>query len=87
MPYVRYNPTPAGIGGLIHVDSGVWLCNFLGKLGDCIALESELWAIHVGLEEAWRKDIPRIVVETNSKLAIKHIHKDTLGGSDPRRRL
>lgn len=73
---VPRKPGSVGIGGLIYDYAGVWLCGFMGSLGECTSLEAELRAILAGLQMAWSKSIPRIQIESDSQLAINLICGD-----------
>ncbi|XAR68509.1 hypothetical protein NMG60_11003651 [Bertholletia excelsa] len=60
------------VGGVLRQDDGTWVIGFTGMLDmeECDILTAKLWAIRQGLEIAWERRIPALVVETNSVKAI-----------------
>ncbi|KAL4386440.1 hypothetical protein GQ457_09G009190 [Hibiscus cannabinus] len=56
----------AACGGLIRDHEGRWVRDFARSVGVCSPIESELWAVHEGLVQAWALGLRRVVVEVDS---------------------
>lgn len=64
------NPGPTGAGGLAHSHTEEWLWGFSFKLGWTSNTVAKLWGIKEALFEAWWKGHWRIILQTDSLLAI-----------------
>lgn len=73
------NPGPASIIGIIRDDRGVWICGYDGKIPDTTSLEAELWSIFKRLSLVRDRRIPRLMVETDSQVAIELIQDKEKG--------
>ncbi|XVE96968.1 hypothetical protein REPUB_Repub02eG0269900 [Reevesia pubescens] len=80
------NTESIAAGGLCRNDQGDWLCGFTLKLGVGTILHAEIQAILTGLRLAWEKGFVRVIVETDSLLAVEKIHTPVLD-RDPLSRL
>ncbi|GMP76765.1 hypothetical protein CsSME_00033307 [Camellia sinensis var. sinensis] len=67
------DPGQAGYGGLLRDEMGLWIWGFYGKLGHCLSLEAELWAIYGGLTILFQKGNQGVEIESDSELAINQI--------------
>lgn len=56
--------------GLLKGNDGLWLGGFSYNIDLCSVIETELWAI-IRLEFAWQNNCSKIVVEFDSKLAVR----------------
>ncbi|KAF7812935.1 ribonuclease H [Senna tora] len=64
-----------GCGGLARNNEGCWLKGFSGNLGKVSAFNAELWGIHHGLNLAWNMGWKRIIMESDSLVAVKKIRE------------
>ena len=71
------NPGPAGTGGLARSHTGEWLRGFLLKLGWTSNTVAELWGIREALCKAWRKGHRRILLQTDSLLAVTWLNNSS----------
>ncbi|KAL3838984.1 hypothetical protein ACJIZ3_023575 [Penstemon smallii] len=62
-------------GSLLRDDAGNWVVGFSRKLGEVTITMAELLAIREGLSLAWEKRIPRLVMESDSEVAVKLINE------------
>ncbi|KAL8170236.1 hypothetical protein V2J09_022040 [Rumex salicifolius] len=60
----------ATAGGVIRDDSGVWLGGFVKNIGVCSVVAAELWGLYHGLELAWDLGYRKVVLESDSAVAI-----------------
>ncbi|KAL8143934.1 hypothetical protein V2J09_016966 [Rumex salicifolius] len=60
----------ATAGGVIRDDSGVWLDGFVKNIGVCSVVAAELWGLYHGLELAWDLGYRKLVLESDSAVAI-----------------
>ncbi|KAK8583706.1 hypothetical protein V6N12_067966 [Hibiscus sabdariffa] len=67
--------------GLISDQGGGWLFGFHKSIGIVSPLYAELWAILTGLQLAWNKGIPRLIVQSDSMEALKLIQEVTASRS------
>lgn len=61
----------ASAAGLLRDHNGHWVGGFYQHLGDTSPLGAELWGLLTGLCLAWSLRLPRIIIETDSLLAVK----------------
>ncbi|MCI20290.1 ribonuclease H protein, partial [Trifolium medium] len=66
----------ADCGGVFRNESGAWLGGFARKLGSCSALMAELWGILSALQLAKEKGYRKVILESDSTVAIDLIVKD-----------
>ncbi|GLT62320.1 hypothetical protein SLA2020_349680 [Shorea laevis] len=69
------NPGLAGAGGVFRDELGRWILGFSHHVGHTSSLAAELWAIRDGLSIALSKGFNKIVLETDSKIAMALIDK------------
>jgi len=72
------NPGVAGAGGVIRDAIGRWIVGFTLNIGIYTLVGAELWAITNGLKLAWSKEFQKIVLESDSSLAVDLITKDKI---------
>ncbi|CAK9152727.1 unnamed protein product [Ilex paraguariensis] len=72
-------PNTAAIG-LLRNEDGMWITGFIGNLGTCPILTTELWPIRTGLTMAWEMRPHNIIMEADSEAAIQCIRSTN---SDP----
>jgi len=70
------NPGVAGAGGVIRDAMGKWIVGFAINIGICTSVGAELWAIANGLQLAWSKGFRKIILESDSSLAVDLITND-----------
>ncbi|KAF7805325.1 putative ribonuclease H protein At1g65750 family [Senna tora] len=63
-----YNSDDISCGGVIRNSRGEWITGFSKKLGKGSVFQVELWGALLGLRTAWELQLPRVVLETDSKL-------------------
>ncbi|KAL4354865.1 hypothetical protein GQ457_06G014830 [Hibiscus cannabinus] len=61
----------AACGGLIRDHDGRWVRGFARSVGVCFPIESELWAVHEGLVQAWVLGLKRVMVEVDSASVLR----------------
>ncbi|XP_050225525.1 uncharacterized protein LOC126675003 isoform X2 [Mercurialis annua] len=74
--HLKANADVAGAGGIIRDESGKWLQGFTVNLGTETS-GPELWAVFKGLELAWKRGYRKVVVETESHMAVEYLMKST----------
>ena len=67
------NPRPTRAGGLARTHARTWLWGFSLNLGCTNNTVAELWGIWAALNLAWDKGHWRVLLQTNSLLAVKWI--------------
>ena len=65
----------AGCGGVGRDMYGNWLFGFSRNLGTSNVLWTELWAIQSMLQLAWNRRVPKLLVESDSAVAIKLVNE------------
>ncbi|KAK9045415.1 hypothetical protein V6N11_059295 [Hibiscus sabdariffa] len=65
----------AACGGVIKDCCDMWIRGFSKSIGRCTILEAELWGIHIGLEMAWSLGCRKLIVESDSKDAIRIVQQ------------
>lgn len=60
----------AGCGGIIRDSSGIWKAGFRMKLDNMGILSTEIWGILKGLEMVWAKGFRRVIMESDSRIAV-----------------
>lgn len=76
------NPGPSSIGGLIRDGNGRWLCGYIGKMKgrSYTSLEAEVWSIFKGLCLIKKKNISKVLIETDCQgvlmLGVQEFDKD-----------
>ena len=63
----------AGCGGVARDMFGQWIFGFCRNLGSSNVLWTELWAIHTMLHLAWERRVPKVVIESDSAVAVNLI--------------
>ncbi|KAK2661731.1 hypothetical protein Ddye_000305 [Dipteronia dyeriana] len=63
--------------GIIRDDKKKWLIGFALNKGSCSVLEVELWAILEGLTLAWRVGYIKVMVESDSQVAVLFMSNST----------
>ncbi|WCJ28598.1 Polynucleotidyl transferase ribonuclease H-like superfamily protein [Euphorbia peplus] len=75
------NPGLAGAGGVIRDNKSKWIFGFMFNIGNCSAVQSELWGILKGLMLAWDVGIKHLIVESDSDQAVTWLsNKDKTDG-------
>lgn len=69
------NPGQSAAGGLCHDKDGNWLFGFNIKMGNGSAYQAEVFAIWQGLQLAWDRGFERVIIESDSAMAIHQIMK------------
>jgi ribonuclease HI len=72
------NPGLVGAGGVIRDAMGRWIVGFALNIGICTSVGAELWAITNGLKLAWSKGFRKIILESDSSLAVDLITKNKI---------
>lgn len=83
-PWMKLNVVGASTGTqrlrgaacVIRDEEGRWRRGAARNLGSCSVEPAELWAVLLGLELAWAAGYKKIIIETDSKLALSLIKKD-----------
>ncbi|KAK8986493.1 hypothetical protein V6N11_010049 [Hibiscus sabdariffa] len=57
----------ASCGGIIRDSLGSWCLGFCKFIGVCSVVEAKLWGVLIGIRCAWNLQIPKFVVEIDSK--------------------
>ncbi|KAE8705458.1 hypothetical protein F3Y22_tig00110429pilonHSYRG01311 [Hibiscus syriacus] len=65
----------AAAGGVIRDARGEWIIRFSRSVRTWSVLNAELWAIYDVLLHAWDLGVKKIIVETDSALAVDLINK------------
>ncbi|KAK9025445.1 hypothetical protein V6N11_038312 [Hibiscus sabdariffa] len=63
----------ASIGGLLRDHLGNWIFGFTKSIGKSNILQTELWAIYIGLQLAWSHGAEVLQIQSDSKQAIQLI--------------
>ncbi|KAK8987848.1 hypothetical protein V6N11_065454 [Hibiscus sabdariffa] len=61
------------VGGVFRADDGSWISGFNKTIGVACPLQTELWGILLGLQLAWDNGFERLIVQSDSKEAIKRL--------------
>ncbi|KAK8484895.1 hypothetical protein V6N11_047007 [Hibiscus sabdariffa] len=61
------------VGGVFRADDGSWITGFNKTIGIGCPLQAELWAILLGLQLAWDNGFERLLIQSDSKNAIKRL--------------
>ncbi|GLT48738.1 hypothetical protein SLA2020_223460 [Shorea laevis] len=64
------NPGQAAARGVFRDHRDHWLMGYARNIGHANSLAAGLWIIREGLSFAVAKDFPKIIVETNSNVAV-----------------
>lgn len=67
------NPGNAAAGGVFRDECGQWLLGFNRHIGLTTSVAAEIWAIRDGLSLAIENAFPRIILQSDSAIAIKLI--------------
>ncbi|PKI65311.1 hypothetical protein CRG98_014275 [Punica granatum] len=67
------NPSPAGAGGVLRKEDGVWIVGFARYVGIATAAVAELWGVLSGLELAWELGYRHVLLEVDSLLVTRLI--------------
>ncbi|KAK9035017.1 hypothetical protein V6N11_077068 [Hibiscus sabdariffa] len=70
------------VGGVFQADDGSWITGFNNIIGIVCPLQTELWGIFLGLQLAWENGFERLLIQFNSKEAIKRL-TSMQASSDP----
>ncbi|MBA0768476.1 hypothetical protein Gotri_017273 [Gossypium trilobum] len=79
---VRFDEGFAADGGCVRDHNGEWIIRFAKYLGNCTALEAEIWGILDGLNLILDRHFEKILIQTDSIEAINVILKDSSGNSN-----
>ncbi|XVF25676.1 hypothetical protein REPUB_Repub13aG0234200 [Reevesia pubescens] len=60
-------------GGVCRDDQGQWIFGFTRRLGTRHVTKVEIFAIYSGMKLAWEHGCRKIMVESDSQLAVKKI--------------
>ncbi|KAF7814421.1 ribonuclease H [Senna tora] len=63
----------ASCGGLLRDSYGNWISGYMANLGTTNVLTAELWGIYYGIKTAWAQGYRKVVVESDSTMAVKQI--------------
>lgn len=66
----KENPNEASFEGILHDEHGKWLGEYYVRIGTTASLVAELQSIRSGMKTAKEQGYKKLVVESNSKLAI-----------------
>ncbi|KAK8558537.1 hypothetical protein V6N12_041839 [Hibiscus sabdariffa] len=61
------------VGGVFRADNGSWITGFNKTIGIGCPLQAELWAILLGLQLAWDNGFERLLIQSDSKNAVKRL--------------
>ncbi|KAF7820561.1 ribonuclease H [Senna tora] len=61
----------AGCGGICRDENGRWKLGFIANIGIATVNGAELWGIYNGLKTAWEYGWKKIIIECDSKKAVK----------------
>ncbi|GMJ02217.1 hypothetical protein like AT4G29090 [Hibiscus trionum] len=70
------------IGGLLRDTNGSWLWGFYKHVGTASVLQTELWAIYIGLLQAWEHGYEMLEVQSDCKQTVALV-SDTTAGNSP----
>ncbi|XVF22870.1 hypothetical protein REPUB_Repub12eG0208500 [Reevesia pubescens] len=62
-------------GGICRDSLGHWLFGFISQLGYGCILQAELYAIFSGLNLAWQRGYKKVILESDSMLAVNKVNK------------
>lgn len=71
----RGSPGEFAAGGVCRDNNRQWVFDFHINLGISFAYNVEIYAIWQGLQQAWDRYFRRVILETDSELAIQRIQK------------
>ncbi|CAN1130050.1 Putative ribonuclease H protein At1g65750, partial [Linum perenne] len=74
---VKQPLSEAAAGGLVRNSSGHCLLAFTANLGSCSITRAELWGILIGLRLAWNAGYKKIIVQTDSQVAVQLLTDDS----------
>lgn len=64
----------ASCGGVCRDELGQWVFGFCRNIGSSNVLWAELWGIFIVLALAWSRGIPRVIVESDSNVAVQLVN-------------
>ncbi|KAF7842214.1 reverse transcriptase [Senna tora] len=64
-------------GGVVRDNSGRWITGFTKRLGHGSAFQAEIWAILLGLRFSHDKGFPKVIIETDSIMALNFVQSNT----------
>ncbi|CAA7030525.1 unnamed protein product [Microthlaspi erraticum] len=70
----RGNPGLATAGDVLRDANGAWVGGFALNIGICSAPLAELWGVYYGLNLAWERRVPRLILEVDSEVVVKILH-------------
>ncbi|KAK1412937.1 hypothetical protein QVD17_34558 [Tagetes erecta] len=79
----RGNPGQSSYGGIIRNNHGGLICGYMGRLGYCVSLASEIWGIMRGLRLIKEQNLNNVIIETDCQAAIMLITVRKVDDSDP----
>lgn len=82
----KWNLGVSGASGIISDESGNWILGYILNLRNQLGLAAELWAVFKGLMLAWDRGFRKVLVESESIVAVGCL-KRTLDATDPIRDL
>ncbi|KAL6219553.1 hypothetical protein ACLB2K_007312 [Fragaria x ananassa] len=65
-----------GAGGIIRDSSGCWCGGFMVNIGAGEVLQAEAWGLFYDIQLALSMKIPKLEIESDSAVLIKHIHRE-----------
>lgn len=84
---LKGHPGVAGANGIISDESGNWIPGFTLNLGKRRSfMSSDLWGIFEGLMFAWEEGIRKVLVQSDSRMAVESL-KRAPDAFDPNREL
>ncbi|KAF7824249.1 ribonuclease H [Senna tora] len=64
-------------GGVVRDNIGRWITGFTKRLGHGSEFQAEIWAILLGLRFAHDKGFPKVIIETDSIMALNFVQSNT----------
>lgn len=64
--------------GVVRDSDGNWITDFAHNIGRCSVSRAELWGVLNGMKNAWNYGFRKVILETDSKLAVKLIRSSVL---------
>ncbi|KAK8556676.1 hypothetical protein V6N12_003073 [Hibiscus sabdariffa] len=69
------------VSGVFRTDDGSWIYGFNKSIGIMQPLQAELWGIFVGLQIAWDIGFERLLIQSDSKEAIKLLNDNDVASN------
>ncbi|XVF08934.1 hypothetical protein REPUB_Repub07fG0047500 [Reevesia pubescens] len=71
----RGNAGAASVGGLIRDEAGKWIVGYNLNLGIYDCLQTNLWALFLGIKFTWDRGYRKVLVESDSITAVEFLKK------------